>query len=166
MTNNKPWDRREGESSKNYEAFCAYRDMGIDRSIQKVAEKLKKSTALMGRWSAKYGWIKRAEAWDEEQERIEREAARKDQLKAIKEMRKRHADLATGMLIKAARALQRIPEDEITAGSLSKMVEIASKLERISRGDVGEVVEERQGEAGPSAVTFYMPDNGRDKEEE
>ena len=40
------------------------------------------------------------------------------------------------------------------------MVEVGSKLERIARGDVGEVVEEREGESLPP-VTFYIPDNGR-----
>ena len=81
-------------------------------------------------------------------------------------MRKRHADIASAMLIKAAKALARIPEDEIKAADVSRMVETASKLERISRGDVGEVVEERQGEAAPSPVQFYMPNNFRDQKDD
>lgn len=161
----KPWDRRQDESSKAYEAFCIYRDMGIQRSLSKVAEKLQKSATLINRWSREKNWVKRAEAWDDEQERIEREAAQKEQAKAIREMRKRHSDLAQAMLIKSARALARIPDDEIKAGDVSRMVDIASKLERISRGDVGEVIEERDGGQTQPAVTFYMPDNGRDREE-
>ena len=168
MTNTntpQPWDRRQDESSKAYEAFCIYRDMGIQRSLSKVAEKLQKSATLINRWSREKNWVKRAEAWDDEQERIEREAAQKEQAKAIREMRKRHSDLAQAMLIKSARALARIPDDEIKAGDVSRMVDIASKLERISRGDVGEVIEERDGGQTTPAVTFYMPDNGRDREE-
>ena len=42
------------------------------------------------------------------------------------------------------------------------MIETATKLERISRGDVGEVVEERQAEVTMDPVQFYMPDNNRD----
>ena len=45
------------------------------------------------------------------------------------------------------------------------MVDTAAKLERISRGDAGEVVEERNGGDAPKIVQFYMPDNHRDKEE-
>lgn len=161
-----PWERREKETSKAYEAFCIYRDMGIQRSLSKVAEALQKSETLMGRWSGTHSWVERAAAWDDEQERKEREQALKEQAKAIKEMRKRHADLANAMLIKAAKALKRIPEDEIKPADVSRMVETASKLERISRGDVGEVVEERDGGPSTPAVTFYMPDNGRDKQEE
>lgn len=158
-----PWERREGESTKAYEAFCTYRDMGRERSLSKVAAKLQKSETLMGRWSGAYDWVERAAKWDDEQDRIEREIAQKEQAKAIKDMRKRHADLATAMLIKAAKALQRIPDDEIKPGDVSRMVDTASKLERISRGDVGEVIEERDGGNATPAVTFYMPSNGRDQ---
>lgn len=159
----KPWDRRENETTKAYEAFCIYRDMGRERSLAKVSEKQQKSGSLIGRWSREHGWVDRAAQWDDEQERIEREIAQKEQVKAIKDMRKRHADVAHAMILKAAKALARIPEDEIKPQDISRMVDVAAKLERISRGDVGEVVEERHGESAAPAVTFYMPDNGRDR---
>ena len=162
----KPWDRRPGETTKAYEAFCKYRDMGRERSLSKVAKELQKSATIMGRWSGQHDWVKRAAKWDDEQDRIEREIAQKEQAKAIRDMRKRHADLATAMLAKSARALQRIPDDEIKATDISRMVDVASKLERISRGDVGEVVEERDGGTAPPPVTFYIPDNFRDKPKE
>lgn len=161
-----PWERRESESTKAYEAFCIYRDMGRERSLSKVAEKCNKHSSLIGRWSRENDWVKRAAKWDDEQDRIEREIAQKEQAKAIRDMRKRHADIGQAMLIKAARALSKIPDNEIKPADISRMVDVASKLERISRGDVGEVVEERDGGAATPAVTFYMPDNGRDKKEE
>lgn len=163
---NKPWERQEGETPRSFEAFCVYRDMGLDRSHEKVGERLSKSTALISRWSSKHDWVKRVTAWDDEQDRKEREAAEKQRLKDIKDMRKRHADLATAMLVKSARALQRLPEDEIKAGDISRMVDTASRLERLSRGDVGDVVETREGEAATSAVQFYMPANGRDQSDD
>lgn len=151
-----PWERLEGESSKAYEAFSAYRDMGSQRSLSKVAEKLGKSETLMGRWSSAYQWRERAAKWDDEQNRM----ARESQLEEIRKMRKRHAGLAYSMLVKAGRALKTMPEEEIKAADISRMVEIASKLERVSRGDVGEVIESREGETLP-VVQFYIPDNGR-----
>jgi hypothetical protein len=157
-----PWERQKGESAKAYEAFSEYRDMGARRSIAKVAEKLQKSNQLLGRWSRNHEWVKRAAAWDAEQDRI----ARQNQIEEIKKMRKRHTDLASAMLVKAARALQRIPEDEIKATDVSRMVETASKLERISRGDAGDVIEERDGGEAPKVVQFYIPDNHRDGTEE
>lgn len=160
------WERQNEETPKAYAAFCVYRDMGPERTQEKVSAELGKSETLISRWSAKYGWVDRVTAWDDEQERLARVAAQKEQLKAIKDMRKRHADLGQAILIKAAKALQRIPEDEIKAGDISRMVDTGSKLERISRGDVGEVIEERDGGAASNAVQFYMPDNGRDRDEE
>lgn len=156
------WEPLEGESSKAYEAFSIYRDMGTQRSLSKVAEKLQKSETLMGRWSGQHNWVERAAAWDTEQDRI----VRQQQLEDIKKMRKQHADLAYSMLIKAARALKRLPDDEIKASDISRMVETASKLERISRGDVGDVIEERHDGEAINPVQIYIPDNnrGRDKE--
>ena len=158
----KPWEPLEVETSKAYEAFSIYRDMGISRTLTKVAEELQKSDTLIARWSRTHNWVERAAAWDAEQDRIMRE----EQVQEIKKMRKRHAEMAYSMIIKAAKALKRIPYDEIKAADISRMVEVGSKLERISRGDVGEVIEERNGGDAPPAVTFYMPDNGRGKKEE
>lgn len=60
----KPWDRQRGESSKAYEAFAIYRDMGSDRTVRSVAESLNKSGTLIAGWSGKHGWVARAAAWD------------------------------------------------------------------------------------------------------
>lgn len=155
-----PWERQKGENSKRFEAFQMFRDMP-NRSISQVARELSKSRQLIQRWAGQDNWHDRVAAWDAEQDRIARQA----QIEEIKKMRKRHSDLASAMLVKAARALQRIPEDEIRAGDVSRMVETAAKLERISRGDVGEVVEERDGGTATPVVQFYMPDNHRDGEE-
>lgn len=166
-TNNpKPWERQPDETPKPFEAFCIYRDLGVNRSIAQVAAKLSKSEQLMKRWSSANNWVERAAAWDDEQERIERVAAEKERIKAIKSMRKRHASIATAMLIKASQALQELPADEVKASDISRMVDVASKLERISRGDVGDVVEERNGGDAISPVQIYIPDNnrGRDKD--
>lgn len=165
-SNPKPWERQPDETPKPFEAFCIYRDLGTNRSIAQVAAKLSKSEQLMKRWSAANNWVERAAAWDDEQERIEREVAEKERVKQIKAMRKRHASIATAMLIKASQALQELPADEVKASDISRMVDVASKLERISRGDVGDVVEERNGGEALSPVQIYIPDNnrGRDKD--
>lgn len=158
----KPWDRRADETTKAYEAFCIYRDMGTQRSLSKVAEKLQKSDTLMGRWSRNNDWVDRAAKWDDEQDRIEREAAQKEHLKAIKDMRKRQADSGYALQIKGIQALQKIPVTDLTAADIVRLVVEGAKLERIGRGDVGDVIEERTGAEVTDPVTFYMPDNGRD----
>lgn len=158
----KPWERQDNETPKQFEAFKIYRDMGEERSLTKVAQQLKKSTTLMGRWSGINNWVERCAAWDAEQDRL----LRQQQLKDIKSMRKRHADIATAMLIKAAKGLQAIPDNEIKPQDVARMVDVASKLERISRGDVGDVVEQRDGGESVSAVQIYIPDNTRQDEDD
>lgn len=158
----KLWEPLEGETSKAYEAFSIYRDMGTQRSLSKVSEKLQKSETLIGRWSRQNDWVNRAAAWDAEQDRIVRE----EQLKDIKKMRKTHADLAVAMLVKSAQALKRIPPEELKAGDISRMIEVGSKLERVSRGDVGEVIEERNGGDSINPVQIYIPNNSRDREDD
>ena len=156
------WERQQGESTRAYEAFALYRDMGADRALRKVVQALNKNLTTIAEWSTKYEWVKRAAEWDAEQDRIARNA----QIEEIKKMRKRHAEVANSMIIKAARALNRMKEEDIRPADISRFIEVASKLERLSRGDTSEVIEERQGEDATPAVTFYMPDNGRDTPKE
>lgn len=162
MAEVKPWERQPGESAKAYEAFSLYRDMGVDRSLSKVGKALGKSKTMMDKWSSPnaFNWVERAKAWDIEQDRI----LQKQQYEDIKKMRKRHADIAVAMIAKAAKALMKIPEEEIKASDISRMVETASKLERISRGDVGDVIEERNGGTAIDPVQIYIPDNNRGRE--
>ena len=154
----KPWERQEGETPKQFEAFVIYRNMGDERSLSSVAQQLNKSKQLLGRWSAANNWVERCTAWDNEQDRI----LRQEQIKDIKRMRQRHASIAADMLEAATKGLKHIKEhpEEMTSNDVSRLVDVASKLERLSRGDTSEVIEERQGEA-ISAVQIYLPDNKR-----
>lgn len=156
-----PWERQLNESPQAFEAFAAYRDMGASRSLAKVSRVLCKSKALMERWSTDHDWVKRVAAWDAEKDRV----ARETQINDIVEMRKRHAAIAKKMMDTADSALNNINPNDVSTNEIARLVEIASKLERISRGDVGDVIEEREGEA-VSAVQIYIPDNnrGRDKD--
>ena len=161
-TTGHPWEQQPGEGVKAFEAFNTYMLMGTERSLDKVAYELNKSRGLMAKWSGTWKWVERAAAWDIEQENN----ARKDQIKEIKEMRKRHAKLATQMLAKVTKRMLKMPEEELTPQDVKAWVETASKLERLSRGDTSEVIEERDGGAAINPVSIYIPDNGRDGSED
>ena len=133
------WERQDGESAQAFQAFAAYRDMGAERSLHKVAEKLSKSDALMKRWSSQWHW-------------------------GIAEMRKNHVGIAKAMLVKSLQALQRIPVDEMTPRDVATMVDVAAKLERISRGEVTERTEGKQTIAGE--VSFGSIDLSKVSDEE
>lgn len=157
-----PWERQLNESPQAFEAFAAYRDMGAARSTAKVSRKLCKSVSLMNRWSAEHDWVKRVAAWDAERDRV----ARETQIKDIVEMRQRHAATAKQMMDLADTALKNINPMDVTVNEISRLVESASKLERISRGDVGEVIEERDGGEAVSPVQIYIPTNNRDSSDD
>jgi hypothetical protein len=57
--------RCEGESARAYEARALYVTMGANRSIESVAQKLGKSSALIGRWSSRHEWVESARRYDE-----------------------------------------------------------------------------------------------------
>ena len=156
-----PWEQQPGESPKAFEAFNKYLLMGTERSLQKVAYELKKSTTMMAKWSSRWKWVERVAAWDIEQERI----VRNEQAADIRKMRKRHANLATSMLAKVSKKILKMPEDDLTPQDIKAWVEVASKLERLSRGDSSEIVEERDGGKAIDPVQIYLPDNGRDSDD-
>ena len=116
----------------------------------------------MERWSVENDWVKRVAAWDAEKDRV----ARQKQLDDIISMRERHAAIAKKMLDTADSALNTINPNDVSTNEIARLVEIASKLERISRGDVGEVIEERDGGEAVSPVQIYIPDNGRGKDKD
>lgn len=71
------FERQEGESTKAFEAFKIYRDLGHERSLQKAAELYyghAGSVRQAQRWSKKFAWVERAQSWDDWYEMIRREA--------------------------------------------------------------------------------------------
>lgn len=159
-----PWEKQAGESAKAFEAFAKYRDMMAgERSVRKVARSLNKSSTLIAGWSSRYGWVKRVDAWDKEQDRI----ARVENEKAIKKMAKEHADIGNALLVKAAKGLTVLDFRVLTATDIARLVEVGSKLERISLGVKDNSTLEISGIDGApietdSKVTIYLPSNGRE----
>ncbi len=137
-----PWERQFNESRKAFEAFTVYRDMGPSRSQEKVARELGKSAQLMARWSVKWSWVDRVEAWIDEKDRESRLA----QSEAVIKMNERHAGLAAVLTGKVIEKLQTVTPKEIekmTLASVSKLLEIGVKVERQARGEAGEVVSDK-----------------------
>ena len=132
-----PWERIPGETSREYQKFCAYRDMNSSdkpirkRSLQRLAKELGLSLDHLKKLSAKNDWVSRAAAYDEYLDELARE---QNEAEIIK-MRKNHALLASQMITKAAKRLLTIPEEEITAADLVRLVDVGVKIERLSRGE-------------------------------
>ena len=140
------WERQPGESSRAYAAFCIYRDLGPARSLDKAlaqANKKPSNRRHWARWMERYRWLERAQAYDDYIERIKRE----EQEKEILDMAQRHARLAVAFQQKIAERLMDLDPKELSPRDLSVWLDVATKLERLSRGEPTEIgKQEMQGQ--------------------
>jgi hypothetical protein len=71
------FDREPEESTKAFEAWTIYRDLGAQRSLQKTAELYygsRSNVRQLQRWSSRFNWVERARASDVEREMLRRSA--------------------------------------------------------------------------------------------
>lgn len=125
------WERQKGESEQAYEAFTVYLGQPRGRrSVREVARTLSKSGSLIMRWSSEWGWVGRAAAYEQAQDR--RLAADLDQQR--RDALDRHAQIARLMQSKAIEALRKVDVDRLaqTPGEISRLVDIAAKVERLA----------------------------------
>lgn len=127
-----PWDRLSGEGVRAYRAFCTYRDLGVERTVQAVVDKVGGSIGTYRTLSSVHGWVSRAEAFDDHLERIERKLIERGKLEA----RRRQINLGQVMQSKALEGLLSMNPYTATPRDLSLMADVGAKLERAGRGDV------------------------------
>lgn len=60
MTPARPWNMRPDETAKAYQAFEVYRDMGPERSLERVGKALAKTRQALDGWSQRFEWTARA----------------------------------------------------------------------------------------------------------
>lgn len=145
------WERQDYENARNYQIFAVYRDMGITRSLSKVAKALQKPPRYLGQLtnlSAQYKWVERVEAYDAYLD----EERRKANLEGIRKMNEENILLAQMMRklptvklkalmtkLKAAvesddPALIEEAAKEIPTYLVPQLAEAAYNLERRARG--------------------------------
>ena len=146
-----PWDKQPDESAEQFNAFVMYRDADPKISTEKVAAHYQKSTEWAAKLCTARRWVERREKWTEYQGKLTTE----ELVSGIPKMRKTHTDIATSMLVKALKALQKLPIEEMSPRDISTMVDVAAKLERISRGEVTERRESKTEIAGELKVTNF-----------
>lgn len=125
----KPWERQQGESAQAFEAFTTYLEMGTERSIRKVGQKLDKSRTQIGKWSSTWNWQERVRSYDNE---LEKEA-RKKAIADRKAMTKRHIGIAMQLQKKALEALDSLSAEDMSAKDVKEFIKMATDLERLNR---------------------------------
>ncbi len=123
------WDRNKNETAKAYAAFCAYRNLGINRSLTKVIQKYNGkygNKTLLAKWSSQHNWVRRCYEYDVFQEKERRKELNAYYVKMLK----RHAKQARLIQEKALVALQKIDPETLTNNELIRYLEAGIKIER------------------------------------
>lgn len=126
------WEQQPDESSKAYEAFVFYRDLGAGRTMIEVARSLKKSYSLIRRWSENWNWDERASAWDNH---LTEKAADKA-AQEYAQMIERQISIGKMLQARAAKAIQSLDFAKVSARALPalmKMMESGVRIEQSAR---------------------------------
>jgi hypothetical protein len=91
-----------------------------------VAQELRKSSSLLGRWSARWGWKRRVSSWDDEQDRIQRA----DRQRLIIEARHRHLQASIRIQELALARLSTLHEGDLTPNQVLRAWQLAVRAER------------------------------------
>jgi len=147
------WERMPGESAKAFGKFCAYRDLGPGRSLARLRQQHGNekgwSRAGLEALSQRWRWVARAEAWDEEQDRLRRQA----QSEAIREMAERQARDGLDMQKLARTAMRKWLKEDPESGQLTlattlrpaeaaRLYELGFDVERVARGEPTQVTQD------------------------
>ncbi|HET6495906.1 MAG TPA: hypothetical protein VFH61_11150 [Thermoleophilia bacterium] len=135
------WAQQDHETRPAYHAFCHYRDLGEDRSIQAAWDQHAKdcetrsahpSPRVPGRWSqwsSDHTWLQRVMAFDREiDEQLERKLMRQRL-----DMAERQAKLGRAMQAKAAVFLTNHEPENSSAAV--RMADSGAKIERLALGE-------------------------------
>lgn len=128
--NQHPWQKQRGESTQAYNAFSAYRNLGIGRSCRIAAESLGKSIRWFEVLCSKWSWVERAAAWDAYN--LDLEDA--ELIAQRKRMAERHAQLAQNVLQKVQQGLELLSAKDMTSEDITKLMVNGVAIERQARG--------------------------------
>ena len=134
----KPWEQLPGESSQAYRAARVYFEMGPERSLSGVARALRggpkedrsgtgKVSGTMRSWSAKYRWVERAQAYDQNLDAVgdrAREQERASQAAVLEQRRAQVAEtewkLSQALWLRIGQMLQHHPAQVTTQTTVSE----------------------------------------------
>jgi hypothetical protein len=145
-----PFEQQPRESSKAFAAFQVYLRMGPQRSLAAVGQQLGKSTVVIERWSSKFDWVSRVQAYAAHLAEIERKTIEERAIdkavewSKVKESVKRDAWKKSEKLIEMADKFiarwensSRVPGFE----SVVKCMDLAFKLKQFAAGMASEIKE-------------------------
>lgn len=160
-----PWERQADESAASYKRFIHYRDQDLPRSLRTTAEAFGVSYDRVCHASAAARWVLRAEAWDDERQRVrDREVRVRDRIQ-----RENLADLAGRLaerctLHALAAVNQLAPKDAVRAAA-----DLVRTHHTVTGGDQGERVSitnnvTATANAASSSAAVWVPTDEQERE--
>jgi len=159
-----PFEQQPNESAKAFAAFSLYLSLGPQRSLAAVEQKLAKSHTVISRWSAKWDWTARVQAYGTHMGAVEREAAEAlmrakgvDWVQRQEEHRAEEWKARGQVLVLARIAIERWMANEARCGSLegiARLLDLASKLGRLASGMPTDRTEVTGEGGGPIMIEF------------
>ena len=159
--NTLPFHQQPKESTKAFAAFSLYLSLGEQRSLELVATKLQKSMAIIGRWSGRWRWGERVDAYVQHMARVEQEATEALLREKSVEWTKRQEEQrqsewkARCELVELANRLLARWRDSDKCGTLegvARILELASKLGRLATNMPTDKTEITGEDGGPIRV--------------
>ncbi|MDR1986607.1 MAG: hypothetical protein LBP88_06510 [Treponema sp.] len=149
------WERLPGESGLAYAAFCAFRDLGLERNIRKAAicyanrsefdgrggatteqrqgtkpsnstQTIEKRYRVWRNWAAQFRWRERAADYDRYMEKLKQAEMRK----TIEAQGEKHRAVTGKMLTVVEKKLDLMNPADLTQSTVTEWVETAIRAER------------------------------------
>ncbi len=125
-----PYDAFDDESDAEFLLAKAYFDLGPKRSLRRLADATGASLTRVQGLAKRHSWVARADALDEE---TIRQATREIE-GGTAEMRERHAEAAKLGFDIVMEGMKNIRPEFLSTRDMAALLDITSKLERMSRG--------------------------------
>jgi len=134
-----PWDRQPEEPDRSWVAFVRYRGMGPgSRALARVRKQIGQKDRALEVMSARWDWVARCSAYDIWVDKQAQQA----EVAAVKDMRKRHIQMAMSLQGAAALALNKIITAErngqdlvLRPNEVKELAELGLRIERLNRGE-------------------------------
>jgi hypothetical protein len=158
-----PFEQLPRESNKAFAAFKTYLDLGPQRSLALVADKVGKSKTMVERWSRRTDWPARIKAHASHVSNIERQTIEGLAVEKAVEWDKTHEGIRREAWQEAEKAIALVREARerwLKAGrvpgfeGMTRMLELAFKLKQFAAGMPSEIKETHTVVAGKVSVEW------------
>jgi hypothetical protein len=133
------YDRNSTDTNKSWAAFCVYRDMGLGRSLDKVAEKQYQNSTktVLGHlknWSAKHLWVARCKSFDNDELQRQSIALQKERLKARIKLEKDAEKYRAALANRASQMLKEPLRENWREADIINFLEASHRFAVIATG--------------------------------